>query len=44
MRWTLITLVAVLQVMSEQIPDYVEKVRKGETITPYSEEMLASLV
>ena len=25
-------------------PDYVEKVRKGETITPYSEEMLASLV
>ncbi len=25
-------------------PDYVEKVRKGEEITPYSEEMLASLV
>ena len=25
-------------------PDYVEKIRKGEEITPYSEEMLASLV
>ncbi len=25
-------------------PDYIEKIRKGEEITPYSEEMLASLV
>jgi 2,4-dienoyl-CoA reductase-like NADH-dependent reductase (Old Yellow Enzyme family) len=25
-------------------PDYVEKIRKGEEITPYSEEMLTSLV
>ncbi|MEC4087631.1 MULTISPECIES: alkene reductase [Pseudoalteromonas] len=25
-------------------PDYVEKVRQGETLTPYSEEMLATLV
>lgn len=25
-------------------PDYVEKVRQGKTLTPYSEEMLASLI
>jgi 2,4-dienoyl-CoA reductase-like NADH-dependent reductase (Old Yellow Enzyme family) len=25
-------------------PDYIEKIRKGEEITPYSEEMLANLV
>ena len=25
-------------------PDYVEKIRKGEQVTPYSEEMLTSLV